>query len=395
MADVRSSDRARPIRIVGAGPAGLTAAIQLARAGREVHVHEHKSGCGMRFSGDLQGVENWSTAHDALDELRACGIETDFFCKPAKNLDMVGGREVTRLALPTAGWYLVERGAAATSLDQRLYAQALAAGVTVHFGSTLADDEADILATGPRKRDVVAVGKGIVFETSAPDMSVMLLGHALARTGYSYLLIADGRGVMCCGIFDKFETIHACYDESARLIQSRYQFDIRSPKSFGGVEGFSLRPTFRRGRALVVGEAAGVQDLLWGFGIRTAVRSGWLAARSLIEGTDYEALARAQLLPGMRASAVARWLWELARFDDYELALKVLRAQRDQVGFMRRAYGWSGLHRALYPIAAAALARRYKHFSAQAPSAAKLAEAATLAPVASQPALEPGVETQN
>src|SRR5258706_10131843 len=49
-----------PIRIAGAGPSGLAAAIALARGGRDVEVHEAKADVGMRFIGDLQIIEGSS-----------------------------------------------------------------------------------------------------------------------------------------------------------------------------------------------------------------------------------------------------------------------------------------------------------------------------------------------
>jgi flavin-dependent dehydrogenase len=48
------------IQIAGAGPAGLAAAIMLARAGRDVVVHEARREVGFRFGRDLQGLENRS-----------------------------------------------------------------------------------------------------------------------------------------------------------------------------------------------------------------------------------------------------------------------------------------------------------------------------------------------
>ncbi|MFU8830068.1 MAG: FAD-binding protein [Phycisphaerales bacterium] len=49
------------IEIAGAGPAGLAAAITLARVGRVVIVHEAQAEVEYRFKRDLQGLENWTT----------------------------------------------------------------------------------------------------------------------------------------------------------------------------------------------------------------------------------------------------------------------------------------------------------------------------------------------
>ncbi len=48
-------------KIIGAGLSGLTAAINLAKAGYKVDVYEENKDSGLRFNGDLQGLENWLT----------------------------------------------------------------------------------------------------------------------------------------------------------------------------------------------------------------------------------------------------------------------------------------------------------------------------------------------
>jgi len=64
MDDKQSTDAV--YEIAGAGPAGLTAAIVLAQAGKRVIVHEAKASVGNRFGGDFQGLENWTTHDDVL-----------------------------------------------------------------------------------------------------------------------------------------------------------------------------------------------------------------------------------------------------------------------------------------------------------------------------------------
>jgi flavin-dependent dehydrogenase len=50
----------KEIHIAGVGPWGLTAAINLAREGFKSIVYEKYSDVGIRFSGEFQGLENWS-----------------------------------------------------------------------------------------------------------------------------------------------------------------------------------------------------------------------------------------------------------------------------------------------------------------------------------------------
>ena len=75
------------ITIVGAGPAGLTAAINLANAGFETTVYEQNQNAGLRFNGDFQGLENWSDEDDTLQILNQIGIKINFLCHPYSGND--------------------------------------------------------------------------------------------------------------------------------------------------------------------------------------------------------------------------------------------------------------------------------------------------------------------
>src|SRR5213595_1171992 len=73
----------QPIRIAGAGPSGLAAAIALAKAGREVEVHEAKPDVGTRFIGDLQIIEGSSEPEPVPLFLDRIGIARNFYFRPA------------------------------------------------------------------------------------------------------------------------------------------------------------------------------------------------------------------------------------------------------------------------------------------------------------------------
>lgn len=126
------------IRIAGAGPAGLASAITLARAGRRVIVHEAQRAVGYRFGGDLQGLENWTTQQDVLEELDGLGLTTAFDmrgCREGMAFDAWGRAYPVRCRAPL--FYMVERGPGAGSLDAALLAQAQGLGVEVRFNDRL------------------------------------------------------------------------------------------------------------------------------------------------------------------------------------------------------------------------------------------------------------------
>src|SRR5947209_14525314 len=163
----------QPIRIAGAGPSGLAAAIVLARAGRKVEVHEAKRDVGMRFIGDLQVIEGASEAEGVPDFLDRTGIERNFYFRAASWGTFYDHHRVARVIRSAEPYgYFIRRGAEEGTLDRGLLAQARAAGAKVIFNSRLdvgrtlspagrveepaPRAEADIIATGPASPDGLA-----------------------------------------------------------------------------------------------------------------------------------------------------------------------------------------------------------------------------------------------
>jgi monoamine oxidase len=68
----------KTISIAGAGLAGMTAGINLARAGLDVEIIEMRSDAGARFHGDFQFFENWSRDENVLDTLRGLNLDLGF-----------------------------------------------------------------------------------------------------------------------------------------------------------------------------------------------------------------------------------------------------------------------------------------------------------------------------
>lgn len=348
-----------PIRIAGAGPAGLACALELARAGRAVEVYEKRTDAGKRFLGDLQGLENWSSAADVRLETPIRELGQECLLKPFSRVTVSDGSrtEVAEFARPL--FYVVRRGALPGALDQALKQSALEAGVRIRFGEALPEARADIIATGVRPTQVYAAALGCTFETRAEDLAVAFVNNRIARRGYAYLLIADGQGCLCTTMFADGPEIRAAFAETLAAAQRLFAFDMRKVRRVGGVVSVGGAPRFTEDGRLYCGEAAGLQDFLWGFGIRHALESGRMAARCRISGEDYAALAKRQFMPFLRAGVVNRFLWECSGDAAFRYVLGRL-SRGSPTETLRRAYsGHAPLQRALYPFARFFLRPRY------------------------------------
>ncbi len=336
----------KAVTVVGAGPAGLACAIALARSGRRVVVREWHASVGHRFHDDFQGLENWSSDQDVLDEMQAAGIAPTFDHVAVSRgmlFDSSGRAYQAWSARPL--YCLVHRGAASGTLDHALLDQAIALGVVVRFADRVETIEGPaVLAGGPRIADAIAVG--YVFDTNMPDGDWLVLDNRLARLGYAYLLVHGGRGTVATCMFTGFKKQEDHLKETVAFFAERAGLVMRNPRSFGGFANFRLPRTANQGGHLVIGEQAGFQDALAGFGMRYALRSGLLAAR-ILEGADYTALWRRELLPFLRAATVNRFLFNVLGEPGRRLALRRL-GRGDAGMILRRFYGPSLVSRIVF-----------------------------------------------
>jgi flavin-dependent dehydrogenase len=344
--------------IAGAGPAGLAAAITLARAGRGVVVHEAQSTVGARFARDLQGLENWS-GEDALAELERLGLPGDFThlaCREGMAFDAWGRAYPVRSRAPL--FYMIERGPRAGSLDSALFRCARRLGVEVRFRSRLgALRGPGVLAAGPKAADAIAVGYH--FDTDMADGFWAICDDTLAPQGYAYLLVMHGTGTVKSCMFRGFKDERRYVERTVAAFRRLAGLRMANPRPHGGAGNFRVPATALSGAHPVAGEEAGFQDALWGFGMRYALRSGVLAARALLERSDYDALWREALRPYGETSIVNRALYSLLGNRGYRWCLK-RQARGDARAFVRRQYDPSWVKRLLVAWAN----RRYRSLRA-------------------------------
>ena len=346
-----------PVEILGAGPAGLSAALTAAHAGREVSIFERRSECGGRFHGDLQGLENWTTTGDVLEELASMGIAPTFDHFAIRDGVFFGpdGRE-RRLRSDRPAFYLVRRGVGPGTLDQALKCQALTAGVKIRFGRAAAiRADGGIHTPGPDRCDALDVG--YVFETDMADGVFAVLSDRLAPKGYAYLLVCRGWGTVASCLFDDYANAREYRERARAFFEKHAGLRMRKERTFGGTGNVRTEPIARRGAVLYAGEAAGLQDALWGFGMRFALISGHMAARALLARAprDYENSLRQRFAGFLQTSVVNRYFYERLGDAGYGWLLRRIARATDAREWLRRFYAPSLWKSLFFPMARAAV----------------------------------------
>jgi flavin-dependent dehydrogenase len=337
------------IKIIGAGPAGLSAAINLARRKIKVIVYERNSDVGMRFNNDFQGLENWSTEEDVINLLQSMSIDVEFLHKAFYSGFLYGPSINAEIKSVKPFFYLVKRGMDQDSLDHSLKEQAMDLGVRIIFNSNLNEQDGDIIATGPKKGKIFAIG--VTFRTNSKDVAIIILDDSIAPKGYAYLLVNDRRATLATVIFEKIKYHNKYLENAIKKFKEIIDFDMSASKQFFGFGSFSIPESAVENNKLYVGEAAGFQDFLFGFGIRYALKSGYLAARSIIDNEDYDKLWKKDFNHQLKTSLSNRKIYTSFGDFGYDYLIKKTKDSRDPRKFWHRLYNQSLSRKIFYPFA--------------------------------------------
>jgi len=349
------------IKIQGAGLSGLCAAINLAKAGITVDVYEKNDDCGKRFLGDLEGLENWSSKIDIIQELKSMNIKTNFDCNSFKKVYLSDGKQILSNTFKRPMFYIVKRGAAEKTLDQGVKKQALDMGVNIHFNSKTKKENMDIISTGTAGIKHIGIVKGIRFETDSDNIAVSLINNKASSSGYSYLLISNGYGCLCSvNLYLSGDMINKYYKKTYEIIRKQFDFNIKNEKNVGGIGCFLLKPRLIENNKIYTGEAAGLQDLLWGFGMRYAFKSGYLAAISIIENKNYKKLIKKNIYPQLKTSVVNRYLSDKISNTFYPYLINLAKKDKEWLKLLYKSYNPSLRSRVLYPFVKWGLTKKYK-----------------------------------
>jgi digeranylgeranylglycerophospholipid reductase len=317
-----------PIRIAGAGLAGLVSATTAARLGEDVEVFEAKRDLLPSTGPHTEALRNYQSV-DAIEELRSYGFTIRPFAEVSS---AIRRSEHYANVLRGKSYYLFMRGREEYTVDQQLYREAVSLGVHFQFG-TKAPMDVDIVATGPPRQSFNMLAAGFTFTAEGsnldPHTVIALLNNNVAPGGY----LAITPGVEYHSIYSGSWT-DLDYDRVLGL--AKKAFDVpwireilgssRWVDKIHGTAFYARDPiaTAVRGSSRFVGEAGGFQDAVAAYGFRYAVISGALAARSAVEGLDYPTLLREQFKDEFERAFLYRQKLDKATNKDFDDLVQAL-----------------------------------------------------------------------
>jgi geranylgeranyl reductase family protein len=287
--------------VVGAGPAGALAAYELARAGCDVLVLDMKKfprykPCGGGVTTKALRLLDFSITEVVERQINAATIS--FWRK--RNL-MIDGRDVGLLVMRSGLDALIARkasGAGATVIDGNGVVDVVKEGhgfkATTHNGKVFrsrfvigADGANSIVARAFAMHGGKEFGIAIETEIDAPremvDNHRVLFDFGAVANGYAYEFPKARH--LSVGVYTSLgklprlrETLRAYLAKLAAGENWVVRSEVGHLVPLGRDDG-----TVERSGAMLVGDAAGLGDPLWGEGIYYAMKSGQIAAEVAID----------------------------------------------------------------------------------------------------------------
>lgn len=317
--------RKNPIRITGAGLSGLTAAINLAKAGFEVEVYEKCSEVGGHYPETAQMLPNWFAEGEVISELEKCNIKINWLNKIEEVEVYLPNQKIVFYSEKIPIGYSVLRGGQ-NSLERNLAKQAQDLGVKIitNFKNNI---DSEIIATG--KDQLITLGYGQVYQGNfEPNRVKVFFNPDYTPTlGYCYLFPHHEK-VATIKISKRISENEIDLKKNLQNFQKEFlKKEIKEENflyHFATQRSFKIPKSAIKGNSLLVGEAAGFQDELFRFGMRYAILSGYLAAKSIIENLDYDQLWKKRFLTEFKRTNKVKKIFQALKRKNFNLLPKNL-----------------------------------------------------------------------
>lgn len=351
----------RPV-VLGAGPAGSTAALLLARGGAKPILIDRDAEVGDAICG---GFLSWKTA----GALRNLGLDpVTLGAKQVTRLTIHAGTRVADIALPQVA-YGLSRHALDTALRQLAVAEGAQLEIDRARGLAPGSIEADrqswhspaiFLATGkhdvrgaarPRAAADLALGLRIRLHPSAA--LDRLIGDRielhLFRGGYAGIVLQEGGSANVCLALrksvlgaaggDPWTMLQSVARDNPHFAERLTQADARSPVDTIGAVPYGWIARDTHDGIYRLGDQAAVIPSLAGEGMAIALASGRLAAECYLGGVGATLYQRRFAQRAARPLRVAAKLWHMA--ESQRGAMALTQVARAFPGLTSLAMRWS------------------------------------------------------
>lgn len=289
--------------VVGAGLAGLSAAINLRREGREVRVLERRDGVGGPARDMVTGELTYVMADGTPMETRKLavytGIDVSPACEPLLESRMYSfGKRYDTFFPANVPAVLVERGSRKDSLDMFLYRIAVEEGVRFEFNQPLKTRKdfdqlppKTILATGLFADTFDALGipyvpvHGLFGQGMMPDYQGPKVILYMDRYTWDYAFFSTIHGLAGALLFQRKRPLS---EEAKAWFPGQLaradgiEFEEWHELDVGVLPMGSLsNPRLFHERFILAGTLAGAQDPVLLFGVHGALVTGKIAAMAL------------------------------------------------------------------------------------------------------------------
>ncbi len=305
--------RKKIIKIAGGGLAGLTAAINLSKAGFRVKVYEKSSQIGGHYKENAQMLPNWFSKEDVIEELEKCNLKINWLEKIEEVKISLRKQKVIFYSKKNPVGYSILRGGE-NSLEKDLAQQAKSLGVEIitNWKGEI-DNKINIIATGLNK--ILTIGYGRVYKGKfePSKVKVFFSPQYTPTFGYCYLF-PHNENIATIKISKEIKEKQINLKENFKKLQRDYLSKEIEEKNFlydfGSKRSFEVPKSAVKNHSFLVGEAAGFQDELFRFGMRYAIISGHLAAKAIMENLNYDRLWKKRFLEEFQRTARVRRIFQ-------------------------------------------------------------------------------------
>lgn len=294
----------KEIIIKGGGPAGLSCALYLLNKGYRCKIIEKPDYPERMKNRGFQVLENYTEKKDSLNLLKDLQVENFFYFPLKKAVFWDFNYNFYNFFSKENFGYLIKRGAQEDSIDRAMLNEAMEKGLEIGKEG----DSFQICATGSNQPDGIAQERH--FETDDKLRVWVLLDPKRINGGYCYLFTYGGSGTFGCALTYKFKEIKEISQKCWYFFQKIENIKVKNLKIYYSYVNFYIPENYEKDGVLYTGEAAGIQDFFLGLGMRMAMQSGILAARSLIEGFSYSGEIKKRFLNNLKRSFVLRVFYE-------------------------------------------------------------------------------------